>query len=206
MKHRLIAVVVLMGLLAIVLSGCFPPVGPMAKFTRTPELGYPPLETKFDASASSSPDGAIVRYEWDFGDGEKDTGRIVTHVYEEKGLYEVNLTITDINDQIGARMEVVEALNRVPIASFEVDKYWVGIQDPIEFDASDSYDTDGEIVQYIWSFGDGTTGEGMVVEHEYGSQAGGGWKPQVTLTVVDEDGGRGTAKSQVNVVGCDSCG
>jgi len=178
----------------------------MARFEATPTFDYPPLETTLDASASSSPNGAIVSYEWDFGDGEVGSGVVVTHVYDDKGVYTITLLVTDSSGETGARSLAVEALNRVPTASFEVDKYWVGINDPIEFDASDSYDTDGEIVQYLWSFGDGTTGDGVVVEHEYASQAGGGWKPQVILTVVDENGGTGTAKRQVNVVGCDSCG
>lgn len=206
MKARTYIALLAIATLAIGLSGCFQTAGPVAKFTRTPEFAYPPLETTFDASASSSPNGAIVSYDWDFGDGETGTGVVVTHTYEEKGVFSVTLMVTDSSGEMGVRSLAVEALNRVPVASFEANIYWVAIGSPIEFDASDSYDTDGEIVQYIWSFGDGTTGEGIVVKHEYGSQAGGGWKPQVTLTVIDEDGGVGTAKRQVNVVGCDTCG
>ena len=206
MKGRTYIAISIIAAAAIGLSGCFQTTGPLARFSATPKFAYPPLETTFDASASSSVNEAIVSYDWDFGDGETGTGVVVTHTYEEKGIYEVTLIVTDSAGKTGARALSVEALNRVPIASFEVDKYWVGINDPIEFDASDSYDTDGEIVQYLLSFGDGTTGEGMVVEHEYASQAGGGWKPQVILTVVDENGGTGTTKRQVNVVGCDDCG
>jgi PKD repeat protein len=208
MKLRSTIVVLLMAVIAVGLSGCFQTPGPLAKFTVTPEIraGYPPFEPTFDASASSSPNGAIVSYEWDFGDGETGTGVVVTHTYEEKGIYEVTLIVTDSTGETGARSLAVEALNRVPIASFEVNIYWVAIGNPIEFDASASYDTDGEIVQYLWSFGDGTTGESMVVEHSYASQNGGSWQPQVTLTVVDEDGGIGTTSRRINVVGCDSCG
>ena len=208
MKVRTTIALLAIAAIAIGLSGCVQTVGPLARFTVTPDsrVGYPPFEPTFDASASSSPNGAIVSYDWDFGDGETDSGVVVTHIYEEKGEYAVTLLVTDSSGETGARVQGVEALNRVPIASFEVDKYWVGIHDPIEFDASDSYDTDGEIVQYLWSFGDGTTGEGVVVEHEYASQAGVGWKPQVTLTVVDESGGTGTTTRLINVVGCDTCG
>jgi len=206
MKGRTYIAISIIAAAVIGLSGCIQPVGPLARISATPLLfDYPPLEITFDASASSSPNGAIVSYEWDFGDGETGIGVVVTHTYEEKGTYEVTLMVTDSSGKTGARAQVVEALNRVPIASFEADKYWVGINMPIEFDASDSYDTDGEVVQYLWSFGDGTTGEGMVVEHEYVSQAGGGWKPLVTLTVVDEDGGSGSTSKQITVVGCDEC-
>jgi len=38
-------------------------------------------------------------------------------------------------------------------------------EDKIIFDASDSYDTNGNIVSYEWNFGDGQTSEGKKVEH-----------------------------------------
>lgn len=204
MKRWTMVVVVLLGVLS--LHACVQPVAPVARFTATPPFAYPPLRVTFDASASSSPNGAIVSYEWVFGDGATGDGAVVEHTYTEKGVYEVMLVVTDSVGQTGAQAQAVEALNRMPVAVFTANKYWVGLNDPIRFDASDSYDPDGEIVQYLWSFGDGTTGEGMVVEHAYAAQAGGGWKPIVTLTVVDEDGGSGTTSRQVNVVGCASCG
>ena len=186
----------------VLLSACDRVVGPRAEFTTTPAFDYPPLEVTLDASASSSPNGAIVSYDWDFGDGDTDSGGVVTHTYAEKGVYDITLVVTDSTGKTGARTRSVEALNRIPAAIFTVDKMWVGISDPLEFDASDSYDPDGEIVQYIWSFGDGASAEGMIVQHAYAVP---GWTPLVTLTVVDDDGGSNSTSRQVNVVGCDSC-
>lgn len=197
---------VLLVLVSWLLQGCVQPLLPAARFSATPQVDYPPLHVTFDASASSSPNGTIVSYEWSFGDGDVGQGMTVSHTYTEKGIYEVTLIITDSAGQTGARVQAVEALNRLPVAIFSANKYWVGLNDPIRFDASASYDPDGEIVQYLWSFGDGTTGEGVVIEHAYSAQAGGGWKPVVTLTVIDEDGGVGTTSRQVNVVGCATCG
>lgn len=193
-------------LVSISLAGCFGDPTPQAQFTAAPRFDYPPLVVSFDASASSSPNGAILSYEWDFGDGESSVGATATHTYTEKGVYTVTLVITDSSGKTGARSLSVEAMNRVPVAEFTVDKYWIGVNDPLEFDASSSSDPDGQIVQYIWSFGDGTTGEGMIVEHEYGSAGGSGWQPMVTLTVVDDSGGSGSTSQRVNVVGCDACG
>jgi len=202
MKRALVLVSLLLGGL---LSGCLSDRLPAADFTATPRFDYPPLEVSFDASGSHSPNGAIVSYEWDFDDGGTGTGVVVEHTFTEKGTYAVILTVTDSSRKTGSRTKTVEALNRLPIASFEVNKYWVGKNDPIQFDGSASSDPDGEIVQYIWSFGDGTSGEGMIVEHEYTSAHGSGWRPVVTLTVVDDDGGSSSTSRTIYVAGCDSC-
>lgn len=207
MKIRSTIVVLLLAVFAIGLSGCFQAAGPLARFTATPQFDYPPYEPTFDASASSSPDGAIVSYDWDFGDGETGTGAVVSHVYEDKGVYEVTLVVTDSNGQTGARVEVVEALNKAPSARFTFSPYWVYAQVDARFDASDSSDEDGEIVHYLWDFGDGTSDEGIVVTHAFPySTSGGGWQPTVTLTVVDEDGKTSTTSKTINVQGCSSCG
>jgi PKD repeat protein len=49
----------------------------------------------FDGSASFDPDGVIVGYEWDFGDGTNATGATITHSYPDKGTFQVTLTVTD---------------------------------------------------------------------------------------------------------------
>ena len=37
----------------------------------------------------------IVKYEWDFGDGSKEEGKVTTHSYNKPGDYKVTLTVTD---------------------------------------------------------------------------------------------------------------
>ena len=187
----------------LLLAACTRIVGPKAEFAVTPTFDYPPLEVALNASASSSPNGAIVSYDWDFGDGSTGSGVTVTHTYQEKGVYAITLVVTDSTGATGARSRSVEALNRVPVAVFTHRPYYAGTYQPFTFDASDSFDLDGEIVQYIWSFGDGATGEGKSVKHQYTTP---GWEPLVTLTVVDEDGGSATVSHTVLVVGCSSCG
>jgi len=206
MTQRIVGVLLALALIA-GLTGCFEPAGPRARFTATPQFGYPPLETTFDASASASPNGAIVSYEWDFGDGETDDGVVVTHTYEVKGTYQVTLLITDSSGDTGAFADIVQALNRLPTARFTFSPFWVYANNEARFDASDSSDEDGEIVQYLWSFGDGSTGEGRVVEHAFPySPTGGPWIATVTLTVVDDDGGATSTSKEINVRGCASCG
>jgi PKD repeat protein len=66
---------------------------PVAAFTPT----MTNLNGSFDASGSQDPDGTIVSYDWDFGDGSAHgSGQSVTHPYAP-GTYTVTLTVTDNN-------------------------------------------------------------------------------------------------------------
>jgi PKD repeat protein len=49
----------------------------------------------FDGRRSFDPDGSIVSYEWDFGDGSTGMGSQLAHTYSEAGMYTVTLTVTD---------------------------------------------------------------------------------------------------------------
>ncbi len=188
------------------LSGCFVPPGPRADFTATPEFGFPPFDVVFNASGSSSPNGQIVTYAWSLGDGSTADGVTTTHRYTEKGIYEVTLEVRDSVGETAVRTKSVEALNRAPAARFTANVYATGLRQPVWFDASDSVDQDGEIVEYSWDFGDGETGDGVLVEHEYTSAHGSGWRPTITLTVVDEDGASDSITHDIIVTGCDACG
>lgn len=68
---------------------------PMADFTAAPNAGEAPLTVDFDASGSTDPDGAIVEYVWDFGDGEAGVGVTINHVFDEVDTYTVVLQVTD---------------------------------------------------------------------------------------------------------------
>lgn len=50
---------------------------------------------KFNGSKSYDPDGVIVSYIWDFGDGTTGSGEIVQHTYAKDGNYSVTLNVTD---------------------------------------------------------------------------------------------------------------
>ena len=56
------------------------------------------LACSFDGLASSDPDGSVVSYGWDFGDGSTATGATAGHTYGTAGTYEVMLTVTDDGD------------------------------------------------------------------------------------------------------------
>jgi LysM repeat protein len=48
-----------------------------------------------DGSGSSDPDGRITDYEWDFGDGNTDSGQKLTYGYSSTGVFTTTLTVTD---------------------------------------------------------------------------------------------------------------
>ena len=68
---------------------------PTASFTASPISGDLPLAVTFDASASTDPDGTIVSYSWDFGDGAAASGVTINHTFTWAGTYTVTLTVTD---------------------------------------------------------------------------------------------------------------
>jgi hypothetical protein len=72
-----------------------PNQAPVASFGAVP--GSAGSATVFDASGAADPDGAIVRYDWDFGDGTllPDGGPSPQHVYTRPGTYVVTLVVTD---------------------------------------------------------------------------------------------------------------
>jgi PKD repeat protein len=49
----------------------------------------------FDASDCIDPDGTIVEYFWDFGDGTTATGKTPEHTFIKPGVYTITLLVTD---------------------------------------------------------------------------------------------------------------
>jgi len=90
--------------------------------------------------------------------------------------------------------------NIIPVANAG-GPYYSKINQPVTFDASDSSDPDGYIIEYIWGFGDGTniTTNNLLITHTY-LLAG---QYIVTLKVVDNNGTSNSAETQVNITSDD---
>lgn len=76
-----------------------------------PYSGTAGTAVTFDGSDSSDPDGSIVSYEWDFGDGSTSSGATLEHKYSIAGTYTVTLKVTDNNNAVGtdeARVTVTD--------------------------------------------------------------------------------------------------
>jgi len=85
--------------------------------------------------------------------------------------------------------------NKWPIVSFSCSPLDPYVGEKVSFDGSSSYDPDGTIVNYLWSFGDGDTASGATTTHVYA--AGGTF--MVALTAIDNEGLESTATANVTV-------
>ena len=81
-----------------------------------PDFSVPPIPVgtyeviTFDASASYSPNGKIVRYMWAFGDGTSAEGMVVEKSYRYGGAYPVTLSVVDEVGEVASVTKVVQVL------------------------------------------------------------------------------------------------
>src|SRR5205823_12570515 len=66
-----------------------PPKPPFAVLSFAPSRPFVGDAVSFNGSLSADPDGMIVRYVWQFGDGAGGEGRALTHRYTYPGEYTV---------------------------------------------------------------------------------------------------------------------
>ncbi|MEM8486621.1 MAG: PKD domain-containing protein [Bacteroidota bacterium] len=163
---------------------------PVAAFTPTQVAGT--LDVDFDA-ASSSDDGSITAWDWDFGDGNTGAGETASHTYATAGTYSVSLTVTDNLGATNTITQDVDVVNEDPIAVFSANPV-AGTLD-VDFDATSSSD-DGSLAAWDWDFGDGNTGSGETATHSYDAVG----TYSVSLTVTDNLGATNTTTQDVDVV------
>ncbi|WP_175501579.1 PKD domain-containing protein [Halogeometricum limi] len=127
---------------------------PKPSFSVSPATPHPDDEVTFDASESTDEDGRIVDYDWyvgsdDYTDGD---GQTFTHTFDEGGVYDVRLVVTDNGDVTREVEQAVNVTNPAPVPSFTTRSSPDGLD--VTFDASESTDEDGRIVDYDWYVGD----------------------------------------------------
>jgi PKD repeat protein len=129
---------------------------PVASFTFSPTSPLVDETVTFDASASYDPDGTIVSYDWDFGDGLSDTGEIVTHAYSAAGTYTVTLTVTD-NDGLTDTITKDIVVSAPPATVIYVDPSTVSANPggyfTINIDIADVTDLYSWQVKLRWTLG-----------------------------------------------------
>ena len=104
---------------------------PQASFT----FSCQELACDFDAGGSTDPDGTIVSYHWDFGDGATGSGDRLSHAFAADGTYEVHLTVSDEREASSSATRTVQVVTTVaPVISLNAvsGKYrknnWVDLE------------------------------------------------------------------------------
>lgn len=165
------------------------PFPPTAAFT----TDCTSLTCTFDASGSSAPGSSIASYQWTFGDGTTDTGKVVTKTFATSRSYPVELKVTTAEGGVSSSSQTVQLqrVNEAPKAAFTST---CGVLS-CDFDSSTSSDDD-EIASRVWDFGDDSPGSDEVSPTHPYAQPG---AYTVTLTVTDSDGAVAEVEHTVDV-------
>ena len=150
----------------------------------------------FNASASSDVTSSVSSYSWDFGDGNTDTGKIVSHAFATPGNFDVVLTVADGAGNTGNTTTSVSVNDITPP---NVNFNWSYVDSdgakidfaaiegvPVNFNAGLSSDNSGDSLTYEWDFTDGTNGQGKEVTHTFENVSSEGY--EVILVITDEAG------------------
>jgi PKD repeat protein len=160
-----------------------------------------------DVTASATdPDGDPLRYTWDFGDSTPlVVGNPASHTYASAGVYTITVWADDLfpvtghNVSTTATATVTDVL-LPPVADAGADQNVMALE-VVTFDGSASYDSDGTIMAWYWTFNyDGTDYNlsGETQEFTFTTEP---VTVVVTLFVVDNDGLVGSDTMTVNVAG-----
>lgn len=174
---------------------------PVAK-TKASYSGNEDAKLTLDASSSYDPDGDLLSYLWNFGDGNVWAGSsssTITHIYSKGGSYPITLIVSDGQASSSTTsLAAIKEINDKPKANAGPDqKGYVGL--PVNFDGSQSSDEEGPISLYQWNFGDNTpvaTSTEPDISHTYAKTG----NFTVTLTVIDSAGLKGTDAALVKIV------
>jgi PKD repeat protein len=142
---------------------------------------------------SSTDDGTIASYAWDFGDSTTGNVASPSKTYSAVGTYSVTLTVTD---NAGATNSVTKSVtvsssNNPPVAA--ISNTCLNLV--CDFSGSGSTDVGGSIASYAWNFGDSSTGTGVSFTKTYAAAG----TYTVTLTVTDNLGATNTTTKSVAV-------
>ncbi len=102
-NRKSVALIVITTGLLLLVSACAllnAPPKPVVTIAGGSPYGPAPLAVTFDISGSSDPDGQIVSFTFDFGDGTApvqgtDLTQPIEHIYESAGHYLARLTVVD---------------------------------------------------------------------------------------------------------------
>ena len=141
------------------------------------------VSVEFTAEGTIDPDGRVVGFFWDFGDGSAADGWNVTHAYLSGGNYTIRLTVMDDDGRVAITGTIINVLTRAPTAIAEASAS-AYVNSTVKFDGSRSFDLDGIMYIWQWEFGDGASAEGREAYHRYTDDGVFNWN----LTCIDDRG------------------
>jgi PKD repeat protein len=149
-----------------------------ASFSVKPTPPVMATPVTFDATSSNDPNGKIVSYIWNFGDGFKNstTSPVTFHEYSSalRG-FNATLTIIDDNGSNSSYLALVYVLSKLAVAiSYNTSQGTAPLT--VSFNAA-ALGGAGNYT-FAWTFGDGQTGIGQSMPHDY--TAPGTYQVQVT--------------------------
>jgi chitodextrinase len=167
-------------------EGNTPPTAKFRTNTTEPDVGEVVF---FDAGNSRDPDGDIVEYRWEDGDGDSLTGQVVQAAGPRNRAYQVTLTVTDDDGATDSTTKIIyvggkDDDNEAPTAAFTVSPSDPSGGETVTLDAGDSTDPDGDVVLYTWTDNLGNTEHGDVAE--LSAPEDGPW--EITLEIMDDAG------------------
>ncbi|WP_281268021.1 PKD domain-containing protein [Methanospirillum stamsii] len=159
----------------------------LAAITSSSFEGEIPLSISFFSSCL----GLVTSYDWDFGDGENSSDPNPVHVYQNPGIYQVSLRVSDGNSNYKA-----ELLNPIQVnpQKLYADFSFLSIDKKKPFSFQFTNKSKGNYDKTSWDFGDGSVSENINDVHEYETPG----KYQVTLKICD--GKTGSSESVIKEV------
>jgi len=167
---------------------------PSASFTYSPE--EPTIQDAVHFyDTSSDPDGSIVSWHWDFGDGQTSTIKNPSHNYADKGTYWVALIVEDNDGDQNTARTTMSILNLPPIAGFAFSPMNPKMGEEVQF-IDESQDPEGKKLNYNWDFGDGYTSTQNNPIHKFTD----GGEYTIKLTIRDDEGEIDTISEKINII------
>ncbi len=170
---------------------------PIATASADKEGGDTPLAVGFSSAGSTDPDGAIMSYAWNFGDGATSNSANPSHTYTSPGDYVATLIVADNLGAITSNTVVLEvtAPNIPPVSVFTFTPQSGPPPLSVTLTADGSYDPDGAVGNLEWHFSDGGTYFGSPAFHTF-SKAG---TYTIQLIVYDDRFATGTSTQSIVV-------
>lgn len=157
----------------------------------------PPIEgqnVQLTANASDR-DGDIVSYRWTIDGNQTRSSRVINHTFDEEGLYDVELVVTDEEGARGSATAQLDVQNAPPTPSFTVDPSHPKERETVFLQSTSSDYGDGQIVDHRWNIESVGSKSGEVAKVEFPDDG----NLTVNLTVRDDDGDAASIARTVHV-------